>query len=147
MNKLLWMLLALLAGAMLPLQGGLNAKLGKAIESPVYASMISFVIGAVALVVYIILTKQSVQLEGIKDAPAYVWLAGALGAFYVTVVILAFPKIGPALTFGLIVTGQMLIAIILEHFNVMVAQHHPITLWRIIGITLILTGVIVIRKF
>jgi len=147
MNKLLWPLLAFLAGTFLPIQGGLNNKFGKTLESPVYASMISFVVGALVLIGYITLTRQSVVWSGFKTAPAYLWLAGALGAFYVTVVIYAFPRIGPALTFSLVVAGQMVIAVILEHYNILVAHPHPISLMRIVGIVLILSGVVLIRKF
>jgi bacterial/archaeal transporter family-2 protein len=147
MSKFIWIILTFLAGAMLPIQGGMNAKLGKSITSPVYASMISFVVGAAVLIAYILVTKQAVNLSGIRTAPAYVWLAGALGAFYVTVVILAFPRIGPALTFGLVVAGQMAIAVTLEHFNVLVAQQHSISIWRVVGMIMILIGVVIIRKF
>lgn len=147
MNKLLWPLLAFIAGAFLPIQGGLNNRFGKALESPVYASMISFVVGALVLIIYIAATRQDIVLSGFKTAPTYVWLAGALGAFYVTVVIYAFPRIGPALTFSLVVAGQMVIAVILEHYNVLVAHPHPVSIMRIIGVILILTGVVVIRKF
>jgi len=45
MNKLIWTILALLAGAFLPIQAALNSKLGRAINSPVYPSAISFVVG------------------------------------------------------------------------------------------------------
>jgi transporter family-2 protein len=147
MNKILWPLLAVIAGAFLPIQGGLNNKFGKALESPVHASMISFCVGAIVLILYIALTRQTVLIDGFKTAPSYFWLAGVLGAFYVTVVIYAFPRIGPALTFSLVVAGQMIIAVILEHYNVLVAHSHPVSFLRIIGIMLILAGVIVIRKF
>lgn len=145
--KITWIILALIAGAFLPIQAGLNTRLGKSIESPVYASMISFVVGAVAVFLYILLTRQPVTWEGAKTAPAYTWLAGVLGAFYVTVVVLAFPRIGPALTFGLIVAGQMLMAVILDQFNLLVAHQHSINIGRIVGIALIVAGVIIVRKF
>jgi transporter family-2 protein len=82
-----------------------------------------------------------------RTAPYYAWMGGILGAFYVTAIILSFPRIGPAMTFGLVVAGQMVIAVALDHFNILVAQQHPINLWRILGIVLIVTGVIIIRKF
>ncbi|HEY5825333.1 MAG TPA: DMT family transporter [Cyclobacteriaceae bacterium] len=147
MNKFIWIGLAFMAGAVLPFQAGLNFKLGRSIESPIYASMISFLIGMIAVAAYILLTRQSVDLAGFKTAPAYSWLGGVLGAFYVTVVLLAFPRIGPALTFGLVVAGQMIIAVLLDHFNVLVNQPHPITVWRVVGIACITLGVILIRKF
>jgi bacterial/archaeal transporter family-2 protein len=147
LSKLFWVLMAFLAGAFLPIQAGLNAKLGKAGGSPVYASTFSFIVGGVALVLYIILTKQTVSWSGVKDAPTHVWLGGLLGAFYVTVIILCFPQLGPGLTFGLVVAGQMLISVVLEHFNILVAQSQPISLWRILGMAMIVAGVIIMRKF
>jgi transporter family-2 protein len=147
MNKIIWLLIVFIAGSFLPIQAGLNNKMGKAIDNPVYASMISFVVGAISLCIYVLLTKQTVSWIGLKSAPLYVWLAGVLGAFYVTAIIFAFPRIGPALTFGLVVAGQMVISILLDHFKILVAQQHPINIWRIVGVLLIVGGVVIIRKF
>lgn len=143
----MWIALAFLSGAFLPIQAGLNAKLGKAAESPVYASMLSFAVGTLGLITYILITKQSISWAGVREAPAHVWLGGLLGAFYVTVIILAFPKLGPGLTFGLVVAGQMIISIILEHFNILVAQQNSISLMKLLGVLLVVAGVIIIRKF
>jgi transporter family-2 protein len=147
MNKATWIMMALLSGAFLPIQAGLNTRLGKSIGNPIYASMISFIVGALSVAVYILITKQQVVLSGLRTAPYYVYIAGILGAFYVTVIVLAFPKIGPALTFGLVVAGQMGISIFLDHFNILVAQQHSINLWRLVGVILIVAGVVIIRKF
>ncbi len=143
----MWIALAFLSGAFLPIQAGLNAKLGKAAESPVYASMLSFAVGTLGLITYILITKQSMSWAGVREAPAHIWLGGLLGAFYVTVIILAFPKLGPGLTFGLVVAGQMIISIILEHFNILVAQQNSISLMKLLGVLLVVAGVIIIRKF
>ncbi len=147
MNKSIWMFAALLAGAFLPIQASINAKLGKAGASAFHASMISFIVGAFTVALYILLTKQTVSWAGIKSAPAYAWLGGLLGAFYVTVVILAFPKLGPALTFGLVITGQILLSALMEHFDILVAQQHSLNIWRILGFLMVIGGVILIRKF
>lgn len=147
MDKFIWIILVALAGSLLPIQAGLNAKMGKEIASPVWASLISFVVGAIALLIYVTVTKNTFQFSGIKNVPAYTWTAGALGAFYVTVVVLAFPKLGPALTFGLIVAGQLLISLFLDHFNILVHQQHGINIYRIIGMLMIIGGVVLIRKF
>jgi transporter family-2 protein len=147
MDKFIWIILVALAGSLLPIQAGLNTKMGKEIASPVWASLISFVVGAIVLLIYVTVTKNSFQLSGIKHVPTYTWTAGALGAFYVTVVVLAFPKLGPALTFGLIVAGQLMISLLLDHFNILVHQQHSINIYRIIGMLLIIAGVVLIRKF
>lgn len=147
MNKLIWIIMVVIAGSLLPLQAGLNAKMGKEIVSPIWASLISFTVGAIALFAYVMITKNSFQLSGFKMVPTYAWLAGVFGAFYVTVVVLAFPKLGPALTFGLIVAGQLLISLFLDHYNILVHQQHSINIYRIIGMILIVSGVVLIRKF
>lgn len=139
--------MAVIAGAFLPMQGSMNSKLAKAGENPVYASMISFTIGVLALVTYILLTSQNVSWKGLKDAPSYSWLGGVLGAFYVTVIVFAFPKIGPGLTFGLVVAGQLITSMVMEHFQIMGTPHQPISLGRIVGILLIIAGVVAVKKF
>ncbi len=139
--------MVVIAGAFLPMQGSMNSKLAKAGENPVYASMISFTIGVLALVAYILLTSQNVSWKGLKDAPSYSWLGGVLGAFYVTVIVFAFPKIGPGLTFGLVVAGQLITSIVMEHFQIMGTPHQPISLGRIVGVLLIIIGVVAVKKF
>lgn len=147
MDKVIWIVLVVLAGALLPVQAGLNAKMGKAVASPFWASLISFVVGAIGLLIYVLITKNTLQLAGIKTVPAYTWLAGILGAFYVTVLVLAFPKLGPALAFGLVVAGQLLISLFLDHFNILVQQQHSINFYRLLGMLLIVAGVVLIRRF
>jgi len=109
--------------------------------------MISFIIGALSVALYVFLTRQNVSWTGLRGAPAYAWLGGILGAFYVTVIILAFPKLGPGLTFALVVAGQMITSMLLEHFDILVAQQNPITAVRLGGVALIIAGVILIKLF
>jgi transporter family-2 protein len=147
MDKIIWIILALLSGAVLPIQAGLNARLGAAAQNPVYASAISFVVGTLALVVYIAFTRQTVSISGIKEIPFYIWLGGLLGAFYVTAIVLLFPILGPGLTFGLVVAGQMIMSVLLDHYNVLVAHPTPINYMKVLGIVLVVAGVVIIRKY
>jgi len=147
MEKITWIILAFVAGAFLPFQAGMNSKLAKTGGSPVHASMASCAIGVMALIIYILLTSQNVSWKGLRDAPSYAWLGGILGAFYVTVIVLAFPKIGPGMTFGLVVAGQLIISMLMEHFGIMGTQVHSISMGRIIGVVLIVGGVVAMKKF
>ncbi len=147
MDKLIWIFLVCLAGALLPIQAGMNTRLGQATGSPVWASTFSFLVGTVGLILYILVTRQTVSWSGVREAPGYVWLAGLMGAFYVTIIILAFPRLGPGLTFGLIVAGQMVLSVVLEHNNILVAHPTPINAMKLLGIALIIAGVVIIRKY
>ncbi len=147
MEKITWIILALLAGSFLPVQAGLNSKLAKAGGSPLHAAMISFSVGVLALVIYILLSSQSVSWKGLREAPPYAWIGGMLGAFYVSVIIFSFPRIGPGLAFSLVVAGQLLISLLMEHFQVLGAQPQPISIGRIAGMLLIVGGVVLMKKF
>lgn len=147
MYKIAWVLLVIIAGAVFPLQAGLNAKMGKEIAHPIWTSFISFTVVAIALLMYLLLTKNNIHFSGLKTVPAYTWLAGILGSFYVAVVVMMFPQLGSVLTFGLIVTGQLIISLALNHFNVFVQQQHSVNIYRVIGIALIIGGVVIIQKF
>ena len=147
MNKIIWILLTLLAGAILPIQSGFNARLAKGLGSGIHATFISFVIGTIAMLLIVSVTKQNYSLSGIKELPVYAWLGGVLGAFFISILIFAFPQLGAGLTFGLVITGQLVVALLLEHFNLLVEEPHPINFLRLLGITLIIAGVIIIRKF
>ena len=147
MKNFFWLFMAFASGVFLPIQAGLNTRLGKAAGNPVYASLISFVVGAAALLIYVLVTRQQGTLAQVKEAPLLDWTGGILGAFYVTVIILAFPRIGPALTFGLVVAGQMIMSVVLDHTNTLVAAQHSFNLYRMLGIVLIIAGVVILRKF
>lgn len=147
MDKIFWIVIVIIAGAVLPVQAGLNAKVGKTIESPVYASFVSFVVGAAALGLYLLLTRQQAQWHHWREVPPVAWSAGALGVIYITTTILAFPRLGAPLTFGLIVAGQLTISILLDHFKILVAVQHPINVYRLLGVALIVVGVVLIRRF
>lgn len=145
--KIAWILMALAAGAVLPIQAGLNTRFGKAVDNAAYASLFSFITGAITVFLYILLSRQSIHWDAIRSTPPVTWLAGSLGAFFVTTVVLVFPKLGPAVTFGLIVGGQMLMALALDHFKILVPEQHGINIWRIAGVVLIVAGVVILRRF
>lgn len=143
-----FILLAVISGAVLPIQAALNAKMGKAVGDPVYAALISFVVGSIGLFIYCLITK--VELGQISQASTVdwsVWTAGILGAFYVAAVIILIPKIGAALTFALVVTGQLGLSLVLDHFGWFGLSVHAINWQRIAGVLLIVGGVILIRNF
>jgi transporter family-2 protein len=82
-----------------------------------------------------------------KNAPWYVWFAGLLGAFYISTVIVLIPRLGFALTFGLIVAGQMAISLLFDHYGILHTPIREISLGRIIGALLLIAGVLLIRRF
>lgn len=148
MSRLLLLAAALLAGALLPIQAALNAKMGRAINSPVAGAFISFAVGSIALILYIFFTKQPFQLTtALKQSPWYAWFGGVLGTFYVAGSIILLPRLGVALTFSLVIVGQLLVALAMDHFGLLGVAVKSINLYRILGVAFLIAGVILIRKF
>lgn len=147
--KVFLLLLAIFVGAMLPIQASLNAKMAKFAASPVIAALLSFLTGTIVLILYTLFTESNIsaKLLSARYAPAYVWLPGLLGAFYVAGSISLLPRLGVALTFSLIIAGQMLVTIVVDHYGLLGVPLKTINLPRVIGILLIIGGVILIRKF
>jgi transporter family-2 protein len=147
-NNYFFILLAIAAGMMIPTQAAINNELATFVESPVLSAFISFIVGTLALFLYILATGIPLgNLANAKSAPPIAWIGGILGAFFVALIVVLVPKIGVALTFSLIVAGQMLVALVIDHFGFLGVDGKPINLMRVLGATLITAGVILIRKF
>ncbi len=146
--KILFLGLAFIAGMSAPLQAVLNSKMGRTIGDPFYAALISFAVGTMGLFVFGLVNRM--EFAAIRQASNVhwtIWCAGLLGAFYVTITIILTPKLGAALTFSLVVAGQLCLALILDHLGALGIPIQPFNWQRLIGIILILIGVILIRKF
>ena len=142
------LLLAITSGAVLPIQAALNAKMGKAVGDPVYAALISFVVGSIGLLLYCFATRVELsQLSQASTVDWSVWTAGLLGAFYVAAVIILVPRIGAALTFGLVVTGQLTFSVLIDHYGLLGIPAHTFNWQRLLGILCIIGGVLLIRNF
>ncbi|MDQ3181074.1 MAG: DMT family transporter [Acidobacteriota bacterium] len=52
-----------------------------------------------------------------------------------------------ALTFSLVIAGQMLITLVIDHFGFLGVPVKEVNLLRLLGVTFITIGVILIRNF
>ena len=148
-NIYFYILLAVVAGAMMPTQAATNNKMAVVLgDNPVFAAFISFFIGTVALFVYVLASGTPLgDMASAKNAPPIAWIGGVLGAFFVTATVTLVPRLGVALTFSLIIAGQMIVTLIIDHYGLLGVPVKEISLARIGGILLITAGVILIRKF
>ena len=147
-NVFFYLLLAVVAGAMMPTQAAINNKLSVFVDSPILAAFISFFVGTIGLLVYLLIAGVPLgNIVSAKNAPAIAWVGGLLGAFFVTSTVVLVPRLGVALTFSLIVAGQMLVTLVIDHFGLLDVPVKEVSFARVGGILLIIAGVILIRKF
>lgn len=143
-----FLILAVIAGLMMPTQAAVNNKLAIEVDSPILAAFVSFFVGTIALFLYILATGIPLgNLADAKNASLVAWTGGILGAFFVASTITLVPRLGVALTFSLVIAGQMLITLLIDHFGVLGVAVKEVNLPRLLGVTFIMIGVVLIRRF
>jgi bacterial/archaeal transporter family-2 protein len=147
MQQGLLYLLALGVGVGLVFQVGMNVTLRGVLLSPMVAALISFLVGSVALLLYILVTGAPWPARAQLGAvPLWAWFGGVLGAFYVASSIIVGPRLGAAALLALIVLGQLLASLVLDHFGWLGFAQHPLTLTRMFGAALLFGGVLLIVR-
>ena len=138
---------ALFSGGLLAVQVGLNSELRARMGHPLWAAFTSFAIGTVALAAYLVLARANVPRPGeMVRGPWWMWAGGLVGAVYVAAAAAFASRLGAAPWLGLIVTGQILTSLALDHFGLVGFAPHPITPARILGAVLLLAGVVVVLR-
>jgi len=133
---------------MIPTQAAVNNKMAGFVDNPILSAFISFLVGTAALLAYILISGISLgNLTSAREAPAIAWVGGLLGAFFVAASVFLVPKLGVAMTFSLIIAGQMLITLVIDHYGLLGVPLREISFLRIAGVILIASGVILIRRF
>ncbi len=144
----LYLLVCLVAGALMPLQAGVNAQLARWVGHPVTASLISFAVGTLVLLVYSAALRPELPgLSSLAAAPWWVWWGGLLGGVFVTAAAAFAPRLGAATFISVTIAGQVLVSILLDHFGAVGFAARPITPLRLLGALLLVGGVLLVRKF
>jgi len=138
--------LALLAGAALPLQGAVNARLRADLDAPLAAGAFSFLVATAAMALLLAASLAFAaaarpRLAHLEQLPWWGWLGGLCGAVYVTSVFLLIPEIGAAPTIALTVAGQQIASVLVDRYGLLALPQRPISRARMAGVALLLTGV------
>ncbi|MFY0562789.1 DMT family transporter [Archangium lansingense] len=142
--QLLWFAIAFGMGALLPVQAGMNVRLRDALGSPYRASLVSFFLGTVALLVVVLLTRGETAEP--KQAPWWAWVGGFIGATLVTGTVLLTPRLGAAALFAALVAGQLAAAALIDHFGLVGYPELPFSASRAVGIVLLLAGALLVLR-
>jgi transporter family-2 protein len=142
-------LFAMVCGAILTTQVGSNTLLGKAVNDsyiPAVANMVTGLIFTILLL--LIVHKPLPTVAQLRAASWWTWLAGGfLGTAYLTGNILLAPKLGAGALVGLVVTGQLLFAVLADNYGWLGFEPHPATIWRGLGCVLMMGGVLLIARY
>jgi bacterial/archaeal transporter family-2 protein len=146
-NDLIWLALALITGALIPIQASTNAAFSKSIGNPIITALMVFIVGFVGMIFFVLLTRTSFpKPQQLISAPLYGYLGGIIVATYVVMITLLVPKIGVGTAIGLIVTGQIICAVMIDHFGLFNVPVHSISVSRVAGMLLMIGGVYLVMK-
>jgi len=148
MVKTLWFVfIALLVGCLFPLQGALNAQLGKVVSHPLHATLISFIGGVIMLLILLIILQHGLpSIEQIKSTHWLNLTGGVYGVIIISSVILLTPRIGITNTIAAMVVGQLVFSVVLDHFGIFGLQERPINSVRLLGCFGLVLSLLLIQK-
>ena len=138
-------LLAILAGAALPVQTGVNSTLRGAVGHPLWATIISFSVGALTVGALLLILRVPAPLA--LPPLGWKWLGGSLGVIYVCLSLILAPRLGAASLVATVVAGQLVTSVVLDHFGWLGFPQHLVSVPRLLGAALLGAGVWLIQKF
>ena len=137
-------LIALLSGALMSVQGVFNTDVTKNTSLWVSTCFVQFSALAVCLIIWFFTDRQS--FSTILDVPnKYALLGGVLGAFITVTVIRGMESLGPAKAAMLIVISQLVVAYVIEIFGMFGVDKQPLEWRKVGGMLLAILGIVIFK--
>ncbi len=149
-GKILFLLIAGLAGALMAVQGTFNAQAGK-IVGLIPATFIVNLLGSVAAGLLLFFINPGAAgldeiMQKIPSVPLYAWLGGPIGVAIIYGVAVSIPRLGVGVATTGIITLQLLAAYAIDHFGLFGREHLPFNWVKLMGILLLAAGSYLLLK-
>ncbi|ONN71269.1 DMT family transporter [Pseudomonas oryzihabitans] len=139
-------ILAFLAGVVLPFQAASNAAMGRTLGHPLWGALTSLVVSAGVIIAALLLLRASPpDFTKVFQGSLWLWIGGVLGAIYVRSAAAITPKLGAGGFLLLVVAGQIVASILVDHFGLMGLTIKPINIAKVMGVLLIFAGVVLVQ--
>jgi len=142
MQNTLYIVLAFSMGLIMSIYLPMNSSVAKYIGSSITANVTFFAVALLTSVFIFFLSGQFNTINHLKDVPAVLYLTGFISAFVVLGTTFLIPHIGARKFFILLITGQIVMAIVVSHFGLLESAKDPINVRKMIGAALVLAGAI-----
>ena len=130
-------------GFALATQTAINSQLRQALNSPIQAAFASFLIGTLCLLFLVIFESASrPSLQQLQSIPIWLWCGGLLGVYSISISIYAAPKLGFLTFTGLVLLGQIIMSMLLDHFGFLGVDKNPVHWQRLLGAGFIAIGIL-----
>ncbi|HQV24805.1 MAG TPA: DMT family transporter [Acinetobacter sp.] len=143
-SQLLFLLpLALGVGIAMAFQTAINSQLREHLHSPLQAALLSFTVGTIVLALMVFFqSAEKPSVAELANIPWLLWIGGCLGVYAISMSIYTAPKLGFLTFSGLVIFGQLVISMLLDHFGLLGTDKTPINWQRLLGSIIIFVGVL-----
>ncbi|MEJ5053591.1 DMT family transporter [Sphingobacterium sp. MYb382] len=146
-NDIIYLGLALLTGALIPIQAATNATFSKSVGHPFITGLMVFLVGLIGMLVFVIASRTALpNPKQLMSAPLSGYLGGIIVATYVIMITVLTPRLGVGASIGLIVTGQIICAVTIDHFGLFNMAVRTMSMSRSIGLVLMALGVYLVMR-
>jgi transporter family-2 protein len=136
--------MAVMAGALIPVQAASGGTLGRVLGNPLWGAAVALFIGFFALLIVAFALRLPLpSMSNALQGPWWMWIGGITGAIYVATSLALLPKIGAAGFIVCVIAGQMIAAMLLDHFGLLGLTVKPINMGRAIGVGIMFVGLLV----
>jgi transporter family-2 protein len=115
------------------------------VYDPVAAAAISFIVGAIALSLIVVLRGAVPSGAQMGAVPWWAWIGGALGAVYVWAAVWSVGTLGVLTMVAALIFGQLAAALLLDAIGAFGLQVRDISWTRIAAIVLVAAGLVLSR--
>jgi len=145
MSQILLLVLMFCGGIAIAVQPSINSRLAQ--KTGVFeSSCISFAVGTLLLLVVVLIAGKG-SLREVTQASWWELTGGGLGAFFVTMTIIAIPRIGTTSALAMVIAAQLTAGVLLDHFGLFGFRTIPLDSKRAFGVALLMAGAgLIIRK-
>lgn len=141
MKALLFVLISILGGMIIPLQLAMvNAFRKDTQATQIQATFYLYLGGTIISLLLSLILTGNIKPPDIKNAQWWQWLTGFVGSFYILCMFISAPKIGSANTLLWVFIGQMVFASLLAHYGFLGLEIRKIDPVKMIGLCLIIIG-------
>ena len=142
---MLGMLISILSGALMSIQGVFNTAVTKQSGIWVASGFVQFTALLVCVVAWFITGREGTVASLFTVDKKYMLLGGAMGAFITYTVIKGVELLGPAKAIMFIVVSQLIVAYLIELFGLFGSQKASFDFSKLIGMGLMIGGVILFK--
>ncbi len=140
------MLISLLSGILMSIQGIFNSGVTKQTSVWVSASFVQLTALAVCLTAWLVTGRESAFSGLMRVQPKYMLLGGVIGAFITYTVIIGMNQLGPAKAVMLIVAAQVISAYLIELFGWFGVEKSDFDWTKLVGTLLFVAGIMLFKK-